>query len=397
MMKYAFRHFSRRPLTNFILIIQMLVIHIITIALVSSITSRYEEYTPFKSILNGEGYYYNMSMAFDPETKECLNKDQLAQKLKGNPEIICVYDPPFFVEVGLDTELCLLTLDDAVIRDYKFLLAEGEQIDLNKDYNGYVPVMISSNNLGYRVGMQIPYKQGDQERTALVVGVLQDFARVPIPVPVDHNGELSVHQFYTKYSTAVEEKLLIISAESLFTPYNYVVNGMVFVKYPNGVSENDQTENHEYMMEYGKVYQSAEFAILRHNSWRYIFSQCVTLLPVAAAVLILCITSILSMSALAAKRQIRDYAVYALCGLPWKSCIRIHAGEMLISTFAAYILTWIGMILCRPLYEDTVMRIGLPQILSGIFVMAFCMLAALILPRQLFRRSSVKTVLQGNE
>ena len=130
--------------------------------------------------------------------------------------------------------------------------------------------------------------------------------------------------------------------------------------------------------------------MLRNNSWRYIFAQCLTLLPIAAAVLILCITSILSMSALAAKWQIRDYAVYALCGLPWKSCIRIHASEMLISTFAAYILTWIGMIFCRPLYEDTVIRIGLLQILSGVFVMAFCMLAAHILPRQLFRRSSLK-------
>lgn len=405
MMKYAFRHFSRRPLTNFLLILQMLVIHVIAAALVSSAASRYEEYAPFRRTLKGDGYYYNMVTCSDPETGAVYTREALAEKLRGNVSITRISnignaaypcDGEWTSEVFTTVQL-----DDEILNDYPFTLMEGEQIDLKKDYGELVPVIVSENKLGYGLGTQIPYKQGDDiMRTAVVVGILKDFARVPIAVSTS-DSDLSVHQFYTNYSTAVEGKPVLIAPESLFTyqPYSCVFNGMIFIQYPDGISEEDKAANHEFMLRYGNglALQSMDFPTLRRNSWRYIFAQCLTLLPVVTAVLILCITSILSMSALAAKRQIRDYAVYALCGLPWKFCIKIHAFEMLISAFAAYLLTWVGMILCRPLYEDTVLRIGLPQIITGLFVMAFCMLTARILPRQLFRRSSLKTVLQDNE
>ena len=401
MLKYAIRHYSRRPLSNLLLILQMIVIHVICIALISSVASRYDEYAPFRSVMRGEGNYYNIMNAFDPDTGDVYSAEQLAQKLNGNCRISCVYDHYdvyWHTKDAWDSELFrVLTLDDDILRDYCPPLSAGEWISVSRDYGGCVPVVITPNKMGYTLGTKLQYRIGEDERTAVVVGILQDYGRVPIPVPVEDDGELSVHQFYTTYSAAVEGQPLLISAESLFTPTYSQQNGMMFVQYPDGISAEDQAENHAFLLRYGSVFQNAELPMLRHNTWRYIFAQFLTLLPVAAAVLILAVTSILSMSALAAKRQLRDYAVYALCGLPWKRCLRIHAAEMMLSNATAFVLTWVGMFVCKPLYENTVLRIGISQILSGVVVMLFCLVTALILPRQLFHRNSLKTVLQNEE
>lgn len=421
MLKYAWRHFRRRLLSNLLLILQMSVIQLICAALISSVVSRYDLYAPLRQFLRGEGDYYTLTLGFDPETGDVPDSAGVEQKLRGNARVFCAYDPCASIQVSPEYEqiylrdpdgersfeqigghtlffnsMRVITYDDAILRAFQPQLSAGEWIDPDRDYGGRVPVLLTENQFGYELGDTFLYSvDHETTRTAIVVGLLAPFARVLLPAPA--GGEaLSVHTLCTQYSADFEGKSLLISSDRLFSHIHGQPNGVMFVQYPDGISEADHAANHAWLMRCGAV-QSAALPVLRRDSLRYIFGQCLTLLPVVICALILTLTSILSMSALAAKRQLRSYAVYAVCGLPWTHCLRLHAAETLLSASAAFAVTFFVQILFPPLLHSTVLRLGIWQFIGGFLITIFFVFSSVLLPNQLFRGNTLRSILQTKE
>lgn len=88
-------------------------------------------------------------------------------------------------------------------------------------------------------------------------------------------------------------------------------------------------------------------------------------------VLILTLVGALSTSALSAKRQLKNYAVYYICGLKWKQCATVN-------------------------FWSSVIEFGICQFLGCLVIMAVYVLLSLIRPLNIIGNNTPNQVLKSN-
>ena len=402
-LKYAFRHFARRPVINFFLILQLIAILFVCIAMVSSIVSRNDEYKPIKPLISGQGGFYAISNGFEPDTGlASLSPEYIQSKLKGESKVCGSYFPMASVlyhnKWNMQDFECI-TYDDELLFAIEPRLLAGEWFQNQQDYGDAVPVVVSEST-GLSVGTHLTYTQDNEHKSvydAVVIGILPDSTRILKPAPPRGNP-VSAHYFYYNYNTEIEGKHLLIASEKAFSKdIHGQPNGLLIVQYSGSLSDEELAYNQSYLRSLRTIQFSSDLEKIRECTESYIYEQCAALFPIAVSVLILSLTSLFSMSALASKRQLRDYAVYATCGLPWNKCAWIQAGEIMIAGTAALVITWGLLLFWNPISSITVVRLGWQQFISSIGVMLFCFLTAMVIPLRLIRKHSAKTILNENE
>jgi len=137
---------------------------------------------------------------------------------------------------------------------------------------------------------------------------------------------------------------------------------------------------------------------MKKNSLDYIFQQIYILLPILICILILTLVSAISVSALSAKRQLKNYAVYYICGLKWKQCALINFYSSLISVLISFVLSIISIIviIITDSFGETVIELGMWQILSCILIMTIYVLLSVLLPISIIGNNTPNQVLRSN-
>lgn len=135
---------------------------------------------------------------------------------------------------------------------------------------------------------------------------------------------------------------------------------------------------------------------INQNSLSYIYESVKLLLPIAIAVLILVMTSVISMSALFTKQQLRYYSIYYICGLKWKRCVLINFYSALLTASGALFVTFLGVACFQPALAQTVVSLGGWQLLICTLLTVFYLLISVILPVQIVYGQTPKDILRSN-
>lgn len=413
--KYVIMQLKKYKLATILLVLQITLMFIVSIAITSSILSRYQEYAPFREAFNTIGNYYSFMFGKNPETNlGSLSTEQLSSQLKGNPEVWGTYAANFALKrfKPLDdpdasdyrrnwtiSNTECVAYDDEWIEAYSPKLEEGNWLSTSPDVEQGLPVVISHNPYGYKVGSRFPVMlSGRYECEAVVIGVLEEGAKY-LSLTYPQGNDMSAHNLYQSFFYQIEEKMLVLISEQAYEKLARpgMPNGQFLILYPNGISDEDRAWNDDYMKRVAKMMQRASTTErLRYNSLEYIYSEVKKLIPIIVAIFVMVITSVVSMTAIMTKRQLYTYAIYNICGLSWnKSIVMSFLYAVSVSIFALICTGGIWFI-CRPLLKETVIHMSMwhfPVILGIIIVF---LVASMILPITILSNHTPKEILCEN-
>ncbi len=399
--KLGFKNLRRDKFINLLIILQMTVVFLITISMVSTIVSRFQYYEPFKKQLNSNGIFCCFRNALDPETGDARLKptERLHELLENDQEIIASYSPWLYCG---DEKINFTSYDDEFIEMYKPEIESGKWFDLNVNESSAVPIVISQNPYGFKVGDKIKINifsdKDDDILETEVIGILKEGTKV-IGFSTSENGKYDCRNAFANYNYGVEQiPIFLLRQKDLENkPIMIQMNGPAFITYSSNTANEVIESNNEIIRKMG-VLNITSLDEIKNNSIDYIFSQIYTLFPILICVLILTLVGAVSVSALSTKRQLKNYAVYYICGLKWRQCAGVNFFSALISISLSFGLSIVSVAMVKSigLLGNTVIQFGVWQILSCIMIMTIYIILSVVLPISIIGKNTPNQVLKSN-
>lgn len=400
LLKLGIRSLKNNRLMNALIILQMAAVFVILISAVSTVVSRFEYYLPLKKLLNSNGYFFDVSQGMNPETGNPIkDTSELHDLLEGEDKIIAQY-----MAIADYEDFKIKGCDDGFINIFTPELESGRWFDTDRPIKDTLQVVVSKNDYGIGTGDVISLssynlKINDYEKVkAKVVGVLKDDAKIIFPNRIPHK-KADYRNIYTSYKLDDEKQpLMMFRQEELLNAGTFtVLDGSLFVSYKENVAKELVEENNSRINSaHTRYFYTAEE--IKKNSLDYIFSQLYDLMPICICILILTLVGAASTSALSAKQQLKNYAVFYICGLKWKQCAYVNFFSALVSVLASFVLSLIAIFSAKALgiLGETVIDFGIWQMLGCTAVMAVYILLSIILPISIVGKNTPNQILKSN-
>lgn len=278
-------------------------------------------------------------------------------------------------------------------------LESGNWFDLDRPVQDVIPVVVSQNNYGLKVGDVITFNDlFDNEATAEIIGVLKDNTKI-IDMSSSYSENVDYRYLYRNYKFESEEKTLFITMQRDLAETDLLtqLNGNVIIKHNDDTSGETIAENYAKLGQMTTLF-STNGSIIKEGSFDYIFSQIYNLMPIFICVFILTLVGAISTSALSAKRQLRNYAVYYICDLKWNQCAVINLFSSLICILISFTLNIIAAFIAKAteILGDTVISLGVWQILGCVVIMIIYVLFSIILPLNIIGNNTPNKILKSN-
>ncbi len=397
-MKNAHRTSGRSPLMKFFEIIQIAAVLSMMIFIVSAISSRYSMYAPFEKYIESKGYMTSITdLSTYPEDLE---------KTVGDAKYLSCQ---WVVAIDGDKTIEGIAYPDEIFTAYKPPLAQGVWLtdtDITYEKDGCIPVVVTSCEGRYKVGDTISYDvtmsynevTGEPDKIVhaeyKVVGVLKDKASVA----GFFGSSFELSDYNALYGTFVDSFedndwfLSKISDEYACYGSNAPLCGVQLVLCDNMTDEQyEQIGNNLYT---AKI-PSIKLSQVRKNSMQYIYEQMYTLFPIAVCIFILTIISTVSISAIYTKRQLRNYAIFYICGARWRTCALRSLKNSAITCGIASILAAAVLIIGKmTLLKETVISFGWWHFGVCAGVIALYLALSMIMPLAIIGSNEPKEVLK---
>ncbi|MDR0918480.1 MAG: hypothetical protein LBM93_04430 [Oscillospiraceae bacterium] len=368
--KLGLKEFERSIYTNFLVILLLSTVFAVTISLVSGIVSRYYFYKPYKDILNKDGQYFSVGMAlipYDYEAKGETYQEAFEGLFQGTDDII--YNMTGSFQTIDNNQLQNVLFYDEKNLEYKPKLQSGVWLDKAKMSNNIIPVVITENTK-YKVGdifsmkyecNYSAYVKGKEqtfdvkEQQFKVVGVLADGAYVPNNTEeFDSKNTPEIKgakNLYVNYNPEFFKDIYMFSSERFFNQSEYsksksvnIIGGNIFITYKTNITETEKESNRLSFLDLGisSVYENSK---IRSSTIKDINSQIYNLLPIMIMSFLLTLVASVCATSITVKKQLRNFAVYYICGLKWRQCALIGLFNSFITVFASIIFSSVVVIL----------------------------------------------------
>ena len=342
-LRTAFKTLKKTWCINTIVIVQLVTSLVMLSIMLSSISSAYRYYDPFREYFTSNGLFVRFGAqkaritTDDPNVFEVIESgEHLLDYLDSSAESIlsCHYPIAFpCSETSEHLKAKVISYEDEMINSYQPELDAGRWLNPN---SAEIEVVISHNHYGWDIGTEIPFEMVNTEASfmgnAKVVGIIKDGTRI-IGLNMQGNQDQNYLLGYSSYNSEIEEKPIILFSYSALAQKNPApMQGLfstAFIKYFDDASSDLLQQEASKLHKLGSV-SCNQMSEINENSMNYIYDKALKLLPILIIVILLEFTSCISSSALATKRRLRDYAIYYICGLKWKSCILINLLQSLI-------------------------------------------------------------------
>ena len=393
--KLGLKNLRHNIFINILIVIQMTVVFLITISMISTIISRFQFYSPIEKYLNSKGFFYCFDNAINPDTQQTLRStDELYELIEGERNIVASYND-WLTYKGDNSKF--ISYDDEFINMFTPELEAGQWFDLSKDQSDIVQVVVSENPYGFKVGDRITLDSFGNDMDAEIIGILKKNTKV-IGFSKPTNGKYDCRNAFMNYNYEIEEVPLFILSQRGLVDKNVTMqlSGLVFVTYSKDISDEILESNNNTMKKMMTL-NITPLNEMKANSMNYIFSQIYTLFPILICILILTLISAVSISALSAKNQLKNYAVYYICGLKWKQCVMINFYSSLVSVIFSFIMSIIPIFVMKLTGAgETVIDFGIWQFISCVLIMLLYIILSLILPISIIGKNTPNQILKSN-
>ena len=365
--------------------------------IVSAVISRYAQFVPFEKYIDRKGYMIIFSdMATYPE--------ELAE-ITGGAE--CITNQ-FVNAYDGDTALDGISYSDEFIKAYSPPIKEGKWLadtDETFEKDGYIPAVVTSCGGRYTVGdvfesdIVMSFDENgapDKIVTARykIIGITEDNAAIASYI-VNNYVPHSYNDIYAVFNDEYETNdLLLTRISDTYACYGNdgALHGAQFV-----FCDNFTDEEYEKLgvMIGRKTSNYATLSEIYSNSMQYIYEQMYTLFPIAVCIFILTIISTVSISAIYTKRQLRNYAIFYICGARWKTCALRSLKNSAITCGIASILAAVVLIIGKLTFvKETVITFGIWHFAVCAVVIVLYLALSMIMPLAVIGSNSPREVLK---
>lgn len=396
--KLAIKNLRKNPLMNLLTIIQLSVAFIILICYISTVVSRFSLYRPFADELDKKGTFHCILNGISPDTNTPIRTSgELADLIDGESEVIATFEPWLFYGED-DSPQNRISYDRKLIEKHTPELESGHWFSSMRTEGEAVQVVVSANNYGFKIGDIITMNCMETEIKAEIIGILKENTKlIGFNAPAD--GICGCRNIYENYSFYTEEAPLFIFCqdELVLTEAPIQLNGPVFVTYPNN-TDNDIIKKNDELLSRMKPINSTPLDEMKSQTMKHIYERIYDLLPIFVCLLVITLVSATSTAALSAKRQLKNYAVFFICGLKWKQCALINMCSSLICALLSLVIGVCGasVLILKGVFSETVISLGIWQIIGCISAAAIYIIISAILPIIIIGKNPPRQVLKSN-
>lgn len=411
----AMRNFGKDPVMNVIGFVQLLAVFLVTTVMVSTISIRYRTYDNIKSILGSKGFYAkfdDFEGAKKPGSGMYENMIYSVDELNSYTRADAVYAVQGAAVSGYlekpDVNISFsaaLFYDDELLTRCKPVLKSGRWISKNSDK---LEIVVSEHDqLKWKVGetYSLEIAQVNSPRVVIeaeIVGIVENSADI-FGYNRDRVGNGDTFRFlYNTHNSHnigaghLDRPTIISSSEALARLYPEV-NAHIISAFFIYDDDKDAWFIKEKSRLAGELsaYVIDDIKYLNENSKVYLREELLTQMPVIVILLILLVISAISVSAIAARRRLKDYAKYYVLGLQWKQCALVSFFQALVTVAAALVVSAAALFVVdfTPLSDVITVIVDMRLILALSGILLLYLVFSMIMPLIMLNSATPKQLL----
>ncbi len=388
-------------------IIQLSVVLGIMTLSVSSALARYDTYRPIEKIISGNGYVIEQNGVDDTSIEEDITDAKLSVIYSGDQMI-----PDEETEDEYDSiDMKSIAIAGGYITDYRPEMQDGVWLSECTDMyakTGVIPVVLGWCNGRYNVGDEFSsdfpmnYDENGNPTKIVhakykIVGIMANGQRL---IGYSNGGrwkEMDYTDMISLYDYNADERIFAIylndDGNALFGGKNTTCEAYQLADY-NDVPYQDYINAGERLSG-GNKYSCQSFEEIRDRSMNYVLEQIRTLMPIAVCIFLLMLISAVSVNAIYTKRQLRNYAIFYICGARWRSCALKSLKNELVTCGIASAITAAVLIIGKYTFlKKMLVLFGLPQLGLCAAVMLLYLALSVIMPLCIIGSAQPKDVLK---
>lgn len=403
LLKTALKNLRKNLVMNIICLMQLTAVFLITAVMVSTMCIRYTTYAPLKSFLESKGFYSIYDDTFfgaikpggDFNIDAVFSFDELNEYMNADKAVIIRQNPMLY---NGETAITLF-YDREIAERYTPALKRGRWVSPDADE---VEIVITDGLYGLDIGDEaevdiVQYHHSSGPVKVRVVGVLEDTSRILFDYYYFENEDNSYRCLYRTLND-IYMPVVLASTDAMNRLYSQVDEmyiHSVFFMYDDITDEELKQEMSTAGQMNARITLGLDY--INKNSLEYLKNELLKLLPVAVILLILVIISSISVSAIATRRRLRDYAKYYVLGLRWRQCALVNFFQALVIGAAALVIACAWLIIVGTTgLSDTIMIIWNAQLFMSLLgVLALYLAFSMIMPMLMLRSTTPKALLQS--
>ena len=309
---------------------------------------------------------------------------------------------------GRKLDLASIAYDREIIKRHTPEISEGTWLKPDSEDDDCIGAVISQNNYNIKVGdiifmNNIFYEYPEKLLKIKIIGVLEDNARIIGYTKNTYRNTRDYSDIYCDYSLDNEDiPMLIMNEESIkYCHEKYdveaFVKGWVFVKFSDDITEDQIIQNETILGNYAQIATKEDLAEVAVKSQDNLREKLIAILPIFIGAFILTIISSLCSGAVSVKKQMKNYAIYSICGMPWHQSTGISVIATYILTAISFIISIGCIFIITSINKETTINFGIVQFGVCIGVALIYSIISALLPSLIINGTSIKEILRNNE
>lgn len=410
MLKISFYELKNNIWINILICIQLIIVFVLAIATSSIIAYHYTCYNNFKDYFESDGYLYNMDYFYLNDNNLIATDSQDIENELSHADVIASYEPMvnYYDSNGRKLDLASIAYDREIIKRHTPEISEGTWLKPDSEDDDCIGAVISQNNYNIKVGdiifmNNIFYEYPEKLLKIKIIGVLEDNARIIGYTKNTYRNTRDYSDIYCDYSLDNEDiPMLIMNEESIkYCHEKYdveaFVKGWVFVKFSDDITEDQIIQNETILGNYAQIATKEDLAEVAVKSQDNLREKLIAILPIFIGAFILTIISSLCSGAVSVKKQMKNYAIYSICGMPWHQSTGISVIATYILTAISFIISIGCIFIITSINKETTINFGIVQFGVCIGVALIYSIISALLPSLIINGTSIKEILRNNE
>lgn len=374
MLKISFYELKNNIWINILICIQLIIVFVLAIATSSIIAYHYTYYNNFKDYFESDGYLYNMDYFYLNDNNLIATDSQDIENELSHADVIASYEPMvnYYDSNGRKLDLASIAYDREIIKRHTPEISEGTWLKPDSEDDDCIGAVISQNNYNIKVGdiifmNNIFYEYPEKLLKIKIIGVLEDNARIIGYTKNTYRNTRDYSDIYCDYSLDNEDiPMLIMNEESIkYCHEKYdveaFVKGWVFVKFSDDITEDQIIQNETILGNYAQIATKEDLAEVAVKSQDNLREKLIAILPIFIGAFILTIISSLCSGAVSVKKQMKNYAIYSICGMPWHQSTGISVIATYILTAISFIISIGCIFIITSINKETTINFGIVQ------------------------------------
>ena len=410
MLKSGFYELKNNIWINILICIQLVIVFVLAITTSSIIVYHYKYYNNFRDYFESDGYLYNLDSFYLNDNDLIATDSEDIEKLLSHADVVASYEPVvnYYDNNGDRLEFVSMAYDREIIDRHTPELSEGIWLNSISEDVGCIEAVISQNNYNIKVGdtifmNNIFYEYPQKLIKIKIVGVLEDNARIVGYTKNTYRNSRDYSDIYCDYSLDNEEIPMLIMSEESIKRYHEqyeveaFVKGWVFVTFSDDITETQIIQNEKVLGNYAQIITKEDLEEIAVKSQVRLREKLIAIFPIFIGVFVLTIISSLCSGAVSVKKQMKNYAIYSICGMPWQRSASISVIATCILAIISFIISIVCVFIITTINKVTTINLGIVQLAVCVGVaLIYCMISAL-LPSLIINGTSIKEILRNNE